>query len=85
MNLVFVALAAFGGGVLSAFMGWLESKEPFDPRKFGKSMGVALLAGLSFAVGYSFSNSVGARDIFVAILAGAGIDALSNRTSGIFR
>jgi len=82
IRLVLVALAAFAGGVLSAFLGWLDSREAFDSRKFGRSVGFALLSGLGFAVGYSFSDGVGARDIFVAVLAGAGVDSLSNRAIG---
>lgn len=85
MNLVIVAVAAFVGGVLSAFLGFLDSKEKFDPRKFGKSIGVALLSGLAFAIGYSFSETIGARDIFVAILAGAGVDGITNRALGAAR
>ena len=38
MDLVLIATAAFGGGILNAFMGWLDSKEAFDPRKFSKSL-----------------------------------------------
>lgn len=82
MNLVIIALAAFGGGVLAAVLGFLDSKEPFDARKFGKSVGVAMLSGLAFAVGYSFSNHIGARDTFLAVLAGAGVDVLTNRAIG---
>ncbi len=82
MNLIYVAVAAFAGGILAAFLGWLDSKEPFDPRKFGKSVGVALLSGFAFAVGYTFSNHIGVRDVFVAVLAGAGVDALTNRAIG---
>lgn len=82
MNLVLIAVAAFVGGMLAAFLGWLDSHEPWDSRKFGKSMGFAILSALGFAIGYSFSNSIGARDIFIAILAGAGVDAISNRAIG---
>jgi hypothetical protein len=85
MNLVLIALAAFGGGTLAAFLGWLDSAEPFAPRKFGRSLGFALLSGIGFAVGYSFSDSIGARDLFAAVLAGAGVDALSNRALGAAR
>jgi len=82
LALVVIAAAAFCGGILAAFLGWLDSKEPWDPRKFGKSMGFALLSALGFAIGYSFADTIGARDIFVAILAGAGVDSISNRAIG---
>lgn len=82
MNLVIIALAAFAGGILAAFIGWLDAHEPWDSRKFGKSLGVALITALVFAVGYSFSGEIGAKDIFIAVLAGAGVDVLTNRALG---
>jgi len=85
MNLIIVAIAAFGGGVLSALLGWLDSKETFNSRKFGKSAVIALLAGIGFAVGYSFGDGVEVGDVFLAILGGAGVDSLSNRVIGATR
>jgi hypothetical protein len=85
LNLVLIALAAFAGGILAAFLGWLNSNEPFAPRKFGRSVGFALLAGIGFAGGYSFADSIGARDLFAAVLAGAGVDVISNRALGAAR
>ena len=80
-----VALAAFGGGILSAILGWLDSKEPFALKKFLKSVGFALLAGMGFALSYSFADSISMRDIFAATLAGAGWDAVTNRALGALR
>lgn len=82
MELIFIAAAAFAGGVLAALLGWLDSKEDFDPRKFGKSLGFALLAALGFAITYSLTGNIGVRDIFLAILGGAGWDVLTNRALG---
>ena len=82
MNLVLVAGAAFGGGILSAFLGWLDSKEPFVGRKFGRSCIFALLSALGFAVTYSFADGVTARDICLAIIGGSGVDGLSNYVIG---
>ena len=81
-SLVFIALAAFLGGLLSSVMGWMDSGEPFDPRKFFKSLMAALIAGMSFATIYSFSNGITPKDILLAILGGAGVDGLSNRAIG---
>lgn len=78
-DLVFVALAAFAGGMLSAILGWIDSREPFDVRKFGRSLIFALLAGIAFGVGYNFVGVVGVRDLFLAVLSGAGVDVLSHR------
>ena len=85
MNLVYVAVAAFGGGVFSALMGWLDSKEPFNPRIFGKSVMFAVLAGIGFAVAYNFTDGVTGKDISLAFLSGAGWDSITNRTLGAFK
>lgn len=81
-DIILVALAAFIGGVLSAILGWLDSQEPFNPRKFAKSLGFALVAGLGFAVAYNFSDGVTIRDLITAFLGGAGWDAVTNRFIG---
>ena len=85
LNLVWVALAAFLGGCLSATLGWLDSKEPFDGRKFGRSVGFALLSGIGFAIGYSFADGIGIKDLFLAFQSGAGWDSITNRALGAAR
>lgn len=78
-DLVYIALAAFAGGMLSAILGWIDSSEPFNVRKFGRSLIFALLSGVAFGVGYNFVGQVGVRDLFLALLSGAGVDVLSHR------
>ena len=85
MNELWVAIAALIGGLVAAGLGWLESKEPFDPRKFGGSAIRSLIAAFIFAVGYSFSGSIGILDLFYAFLGGAGVDVIGNRISREFR
>ncbi len=88
MNYLTVAFAAFGGGILMAFLGWLDSKdadgkpEPFNARKYGKSVGFAFLSALGFAVAYAYTDGVGIKDVLLAILGGAGVDGVSNRIMG---
>ncbi len=48
--MIILAIAAFGGGILSAVMGFVDSSEPFNLRKFSKSVIVSLLAGIGVAV-----------------------------------
>jgi drug/metabolite transporter (DMT)-like permease len=79
---LYIALAALLGGLATAFLGWLEYGEPFNPRKFGGSVIRALIAGIIFAVGYQLSGSVGILDLFYAFLGGAGVDVIGNRISG---
>mgnify|MGYP001593744010 CR=1 FL=1 len=83
-RILFIALAAFGGGLLSALLGWAESGEPFAPRKFLKSVGFALFSAIGFAVAYEFTNGLALKDLGLAVLGGAGVDSLSNRATGWF-
>jgi hypothetical protein len=84
MDRLYIALAALAGGLVAAFLGWLESGEPFDSRKFGGSGIRALVACIIFAVGYQLSGSVTLLDLFYAFLGGAGVDVLGNRIAGKF-
>jgi hypothetical protein len=82
MDKLWVAIAALLGGLAAAGLGWLESREPFDPHKFGGSVVRSLLAAVIFAVGYSFSDSIGVLDLLAAFLGGAGVDVIGNRIAG---
>ena len=82
MDRLYISLAAVMGGLTVALLGWMESNEPFNLRKFGGSAIRALIAGAIFAVGYEMSSSVGWLDLFYAFLAGAGVDVIGNRIAG---
>ncbi len=82
MGILYVALAAFGGGIAAAIMGWLDSGEVFIGRKFAASVVRALVAGGLFAVGYTLVSGVTIMDIIIAFCAGAGVDVLGNRLAG---
>jgi len=84
MDRLYIALAALVGGLVAALLGWLESNEPFNPRKFGGSAIRALFAAVIFAIGYHLSDAVGILDLFYAFLGGAGVDVLGNRIAGKF-
>ena len=79
---LYIALLACAGGIVSALLGWLDSGEAFIPRKFMASVVRALVAGVVFAIGYSFANGISILDLFAAFLGGAGMDVLGNRISG---
>jgi hypothetical protein len=82
MDRLYIALAGLSGGMVAAMLGWMESGEPFNSRKFGGSIIRAFIAGIIFAVGYQLSGSVGILDLFYAFLGGAGVDVLGNRVAG---
>jgi len=72
--MIWIALAAWGGGIVAGLLGWLKSREPFDTKKFGATFLRSLLAGGVFAVGSNFLD-LGWPVLTTAFLAGAGVDA----------
>ena len=79
MERLYIALVALLGGLVAAVLGWLESNEAFDARKFGGSAIRALIASIIFAVSYELANSSTGIDLLYAFLGGAGVDVLGNR------
>jgi len=82
MERLYIALVALAGGLVAALLGWLESNEAFNTRKFGGSSIRALIAAVVFAIGYHLSSPVGVLDLFYAFLGGAGVDVIGNRVAG---
>jgi len=85
MNVILVGASALVGGMVAAVLGWLDSGEVFEARKFSASIVRALIAGLGIAVAYSYANSITVLDIVICFLAGAGFDAGINRISGAIK
>lgn len=85
MNIIFIGVAAFVGGIVAAVLGWLDANEPWDSKKFAASLVRALIAGLGIAAAYSYANSITVLDIVICLLAGAGFDAGINRISGAIK
>ena len=84
MNLVIVCLAAFVGGCLAAFLGWLDSQEPFNARKFGKSVFFALSTAIVWALTLSAAQltALDSRVILTALASGMAVDVGTNRIIG---
>ena len=83
MERILIALLALTGGLFAALLGWLDSHEPFDLRKFGGSAIRSLVAAVVFAVGYQLVQvQITVLDLFLAFLVGAGVDAIGNRIAG---
>ena len=85
MQVFYIALAAFAGGIVAAVLGWLDSGITFQPKKFLSSVGRAMVAAAAFAVGYSYSNGITPLEIAAAFVAGAGFDVLGNRGIGALK
>jgi hypothetical protein len=82
MDRFYLALTACLGGIAVAIIGWLDSREPFDPRKLGASAIRSLIAGIIFAVGYKLTAPLAALDLLWAFLGGTGFDVAVNRVAG---
>ena len=85
MNILLIGASALVGGMVAAVLGWLDSGEVFEARKFSASIVRALMAGVVFAVGYTYTNSLSPLDIGIAFIGGAGVDVLGNRISGAIK
>jgi hypothetical protein len=79
MNIWIVALAAFVGGLVVAMLGWFDSKESFNKKKFGASIIRSLIAGVIWAATYSMSDLPREKILLYAFLGGAGFDVLGNK------
>ncbi|MBU0778239.1 hypothetical protein KKF82_08270 [Patescibacteria group bacterium] len=82
MNILWIGVAAFLGGIVSGVLGWLDSGEAFEIRKFSATIVRALVAGIVFAIGYHYANGLSPIDLGLAFVGGSGIDVLGNRISG---
>jgi len=74
-ELAVIAAIAFAGGIVYAFFGWLNSDQPWVTRKFLRSVGAALIAGVAFGLGYSFTEAFSVKDVLTAFASGLGITA----------
>jgi len=70
------------GAIAVAILGWIESGEPFDNRKFAASVGRAILGGLVSALIFQGTEDPTIWTYVSALLIGAGIDVAGHRLSG---
>ncbi len=84
MNLILVCLAAFIGGAMSGFIGWLDSKEPFNARKFGRTLFFALSTAIVWALTLSAAQltALDSRLVLTALASGMAVDVGTNRIIG---
>lgn len=86
MELIYVGVAAFVGGLVDGALGWLGKGTPFSGRKFVPNILRALTAGGVIAISYPFIESMGLWPaIIAAFLAGAGFDILGHRIAGTMK
>ncbi len=70
------------GAIFVAILGWAESGEPFNPRKFASSMARALLAGFVSALIFAGTTDATIFTYLSAFLIGAGVDVTGHRIAG---
>ena len=82
LTLTICLLVAVAGTITAATLGWLDSGEPFNGRKFTSSILHAVVAGIVIVIGYSFRSTVDWFDFVLIFLTGAGVDVTLNRIQG---
>ena len=83
MEVLYVSLSAFGGGIIAGLLGWFKTGEDFSARVFAPTVLRALLAGGALALTYTFVGEVATvADMVVAFMAGAGVDVVGHRIAG---
>ena len=81
-----IFIVATAGAISTAVLGWLDSGEAFNPRKFASSVLRAVGGGVAIvAVEFVFPAEVTLQTYFLAALAGMGVDALGNRAAGAIK
>jgi len=84
MDKLWLALAAWGAGVLVALLGFLDSKEKFDLRKFFASVVRSLMAGVIWAAAYNVGDKPLSWGIILsAVASGPFFDVVVNRVGSL--
>jgi len=82
INIIYVALAAFFGGMASGLIGWAEASTPWNGRKFIVTLVRSALGGVAIAIATDYSGATAPIVYLLALLAGAGVEVGSNRIAG---
>ncbi|MFA5377996.1 MAG: hypothetical protein WC455_19755 [Dehalococcoidia bacterium] len=79
MDKLWLALAAGGAGILVALLGFLDSQEKFNLRKFCASVVRSLIAGVIWAAAYPINEPISWSVILAAVASGPFFDTIVNR------
>lgn len=72
MTYVLIGGSAFLGGVLFALLGWLESSEAFNKRKFGASALRSFIGAIGVMFLFDYMNTKPPMSYLLAFIAGLG-------------
>jgi len=78
-----LVLVTVAGAIAAAILGWAESGEPFNLRKFASSLGRAVIAGLLSSLIFQGVTEITVWTIVLALLTGAGVDVIGHRGAGV--
>lgn len=76
-TLIIAVIIAGIGGALSAFLGWLDSSEPFDARKFSSGIIRGAIAGAVLAT--SIEVDITTRTLILLFFSALGFDVAINK------
>ena len=76
-TLVIAIIVAGLGGALSAFIGWMDSDEVFDARKFSSGIIRGAIAGALLAI--SIEVEITTRTLILLFFSALGLDNVINR------
>ena len=87
IQLLLLLISAMLGAIVSSVLGWAESEDAFNKRKFVPSLIRGAIAAAAVLVGTSYVSieSVTLIVYILVFLAGMGFDAGGNRLSGALR
>lgn len=82
MEVIYIGISAFIGAIINALLGWTESSDAFDVRKFTSSIIRGVIGAAGIAAAFNYAEDINAISFIIAFLAGAGVDAGGNRIAG---
>ena len=82
INLIYIAVAAFFGGIATALIGWTQQGGSWNSKKFISSLVRSLVAGVGIAVAMDYSGGTAPIIYLLAFLSGAGVEVGGNRVAG---
>ncbi len=82
INIIYITLTAFMGGVAVALLGWTQQGGPWDWKKFLASIVRSLVGAVAIAATLDYSGATAPLVYFIAFLSGTGFEVGGNRIAG---
>ena len=82
INLIWIILAAFLGGMATALIGWSQQGGPWDSKKFTGSVAGAVIGAVVAALTIEYESATTPLVYLTAFLIGVGVEGGGNRIIG---